>query len=86
MQEKTARTQAEQRSIALLTEKKDWQTTLESRETSIQELQKRVIELEEKEADLTLELKVRRCFSILIVQYYYYHLSFLLFISPYSHA
>ena len=58
MQEKAARTQAEQRSIALLTEKKDWQATLEARETSVQELQKRVMELEEKEADLTLELKV----------------------------
>lgn len=58
MQEKAARTQAEQRSIALLTEKKDWQATLEARETSVQKLQKRVMELEEKEADLTLELKV----------------------------
>ena len=58
MQEKAARAQAEQRSIALLTEKKDWQATLEARETSVQELQKRVMELEEKEADLTLELKV----------------------------
>ena len=57
-QEKAARAQAEQRSIALLTEKKTWEESLSSRDAKIAELETRVGELTEKEADLTLELKV----------------------------
>lgn len=48
----------EQRSIALLTEKKTWEESLSSRDAKIAELETRVGELTEKEADLTLELKV----------------------------
>ena len=57
-QEKAARAQAEQRSIALLTERATWETTLAARDAKITELETRVGELAEKEADLTLELKV----------------------------
>ena len=57
-QEKAARSQAEQRSIALLTEKRNWESSLAARDSTIAELERRVSELEEREADLTLELKV----------------------------
>lgn len=60
-QEKAARSQAEQRSIALLTEKKNWESSLSDRDSRIVELEKRVSELEECETDLKLELKVGLC-------------------------
>ena len=41
-QEKAARAQAEQRSIALLTEKKTWESSLSSRDAKITELETRV--------------------------------------------
>lgn len=63
-QEKAARSQAEQRSIALLTEKKNWEVSLHDRDERIAVLEKRVSELEECEADLKLELKVGVCMGI----------------------
>lgn len=52
------RTQAEQRSIELLQQRKDWEGSMESKDAEIAELKKKVEGLEEKEKDLQLELKV----------------------------
>lgn len=52
------RSQAEQRSIELLQQRKDWEGGMESKDTEIAELKKKVEMLEEKEKDLQLELKV----------------------------
>lgn len=52
------RSQAEQRSIELLQQRKDWEGGMESKDTEIAELKKKVEALEEKEKDLQLELKV----------------------------
>lgn len=58
MQEKSMRSQAEQRSIELLQQRKDWEGGMESKDAEIAELKKKVEALEEKEKDLQLELKV----------------------------
>ena len=52
------RSQAEQRSIELLQQRKDWEGGMESKDAEIAELKKKVEALEEKEKDLQLELKV----------------------------
>lgn len=52
------RSQAEQRSIELLQQRKDWEGDMESKDAEIAELKKKVEALEEKEKDLQLELKV----------------------------
>lgn len=52
------RSQAEQRSIELLQQRKDWESGMESKDAEIAELKKKVEMLEEKEKDLQLELKV----------------------------
>lgn len=52
------RSQAEQRSIELLQQRKDWKGGMESKDAEIAELKKKVEALEEKEKDLQLELKV----------------------------
>ena len=52
------RSQAEQRSIELLQQRKDWDGNVEAKEKEIAELKKKVEMLEEKEKDLQLELKV----------------------------
>ena len=58
MQEKSMRSQAEQRSIELLQQRKDWEGGMESKDAEIAELKKKVEALEEKEKDLQRELKV----------------------------
>ena len=57
-QEKNLRTQAEQRSINLLTERKNWETTISEREKEIVELKSKIMELEEKQNDTEIEMKV----------------------------
>ena len=57
-QEKLLRSQAEQRSIELLTERKNWETTVSERENEIVELKTKIMQLEEKEKDIMIELKV----------------------------
>ena len=57
-QEKNLRTQAEQRSINLLTERKNWETTISEREKEIVELKSKIMELEEKQNDTEFEMKV----------------------------
>lgn len=52
------RTQAEQRSINLLTERKNWETTISEREKEIVELKSKIMELEEKQNDTEIEMKV----------------------------
>ena len=52
------RSQAEQRSITLLTERKNWETTVSEREKEIVELKSKIMQLEEKENDIMLEMKV----------------------------
>ena len=52
------RSQAEQRSIELLQQRKDWEGGMESKDAEIAEMKKKVEALEEKEKDLQLELKV----------------------------
>ena len=52
------RSQAEQRSIELLTERKNWETTISERENEIVELKTKIMQLEEKEKDIMIELKV----------------------------
>lgn len=52
------RTQAEQRSINLLTERKNWETTISEREKEIVELKSKIMELEEKQNDTMIEMKV----------------------------
>ena len=52
------RTQAEQRSINLLTERKNWETTMSEREKEIVELKSKIMELEEKQNDTEIEMKV----------------------------
>ena len=52
------RTQAEQRSINLLTERKNWETTSSEREKEIVELKSKIMELEEKQNDTEIEMKV----------------------------
>ena len=58
MQEKSLRSQAEQHSIELLKNRKDWETGLTSRDAQIRELEKKIEELSELQQDLELELKV----------------------------
>lgn len=75
-QEKALRSQAEQRSIDLLTERKNWETTVSEREKEIVELKTKLMELEEKEKDLMIEMKVGDSLMLLDVDYcqeeYYY--------------
>ena len=52
------RTQAEQRSNNLLTERKNWETTISEREKEIVELKSKIMELEEKQNDTEIEMKV----------------------------
>ena len=52
------RTQAEQRSINLLTERKNWETTISEREKEIVELKSKIMELADKQNDTMIEMKV----------------------------
>ena len=58
MQEKSLRSQAEQHSIELLKNRKDWESGLTSRDAQIRELEEKIEELSELQRDLELELKV----------------------------
>lgn len=58
VQEKALRSQAEQGTIGLLTQRKGWSTALEAKEQEAEELKKSIAALEEEQEDITLELKV----------------------------
>lgn len=58
MQEKALRSQAEQGTIELLQQRKEWSTTLEAKVKEVEELKKNIATMEEEQEDITLELKV----------------------------
>ena len=55
VQEKALRSQAEQGTIGLLTQRKGWSAALEAK---VQEYTEKVKAMEEEQEDITLELKV----------------------------
>lgn len=58
MQEKALRAQAEQSTVMLLTQRKEWNVSLEAKEKEVEELKKSIAAMEEEQEDITLELKV----------------------------
>lgn len=58
MQEKALRAQAEQSTVELLTQRKEWNVSLEAKEKEVEELKKSIAAMEEEQEDITLELKV----------------------------
>lgn len=57
-QENALRLQAEQCTIELLTQRKGWGESLSEKTKALAELNQQIASIEEKEADMALELKV----------------------------
>ena len=58
VQEKALRSQAEQGTIGLLTQRKEWGAAMEAKVKEAEELKKSIAAMEEEQEDMTLELKV----------------------------
>lgn len=57
-QENALRSQAEQCTIELLTQRKGWGESLSEKTKALAELNQQIASIEEEEADMVLELKV----------------------------